>query len=443
MAHVWAARHLETRSVFALKILMPHLAEMPTFREMFFDEARLASRIRHENVARTFELTTLDDRLTLVMEWVDGSSLVRLLSPNVDEEEKERTTTPLPLRHAAKIVAETCAGLHYAHDLVDESGRPLGVVHRDVSPHNVLLTRDGRVKVTDFGVAKALGKLHMTLDGQIKGKLAYMSPEQLGGGGVDRRSDVFSLGALLYETTVGRRPFRGDHDPQLMAAILAGQYAPPSSIVRGFPRELEAIVSRALSTDPAARFPTARALGRALERWLEKSGPPLGAAQISLLVHERCSSELRERQSALSITPPPPMSTAAGGPVEAVPAVVPTPRRMPPKQTGVSLTGAICAVLVGLVLGLVVLSHVQRMRTERRAALNAAVKAPSAVLDKIPPAPKGARRPQSSEPNAEVVPVDAPAATNDLELPASSKRKPKARPKATPSAIVMPPNPYQ
>ncbi|MDF2691751.1 MAG: serine/threonine protein kinase [Labilithrix sp.] len=382
MAHVWAARHRGAGVVFALKMLLPHLAENAAFREMFFDEARIASRIHHENVARTFELADLDGLLTLVMEWVDGSSLVRMLRPGLGLEDREDLPrVALPIRHAARIVAETCAGLHAAHELVGENGRPLAVVHRDVSPHNILLTRDGRVKVTDFGVAKAIGKSHMTIAGQVKGKLAYMSPEQLIGGGIDRRSDVFALGSVLYESTTGQRPFQGEHDPQVMAAIVMGNYVPPREVIRGYPKGLEEILVRALANEPNARFPTALDLKRALDGWLATSGPPITGPQISALLQERCGMELNARIGVLSVTLPAALPASASGPhprvetggaMEVVRRPLPTPSASP-KPGGISAIAAVFAVLIGVVLGLGVLVYVKNARRERRMAAEVAV----------------------------------------------------------------------
>lgn len=425
MARVWAARHRGAGAVFALKMLMPHLAENAAFREMFFDEARIASRIRHENVARTFELVDLDGILTLVMEWVDGSSMVRMLRPGADDRD-DAPRVALPVRHAVKILAETCAGLHAAHELVGDDGRPLAVVHRDVSPHNVLLTLDGRVKVTDFGVAKAIGKSHMTIAGQVKGKLAYMSPEQLIGGGVDRRSDIFALGSVLYEATTGERPFQGEHDPQVMTAIVMGSFVPPSEIVRGYPQGLEAILMRALATEPGARYATALALKQALEAWLATSGPPVGAPQISALLHERCGQELGARMSTLSITQPAPPPAPASGPhlrVESGGAMeierrTPTPRAA--RSTGIGALGAFLAVLVGVALGLGVLLFVRNARRERRAAAELTMQAASASASAttIAPPPAGSTAPRVADgaPALDAAADDPPAPPSVVTL---------------------------
>lgn len=407
MAHVWAARHRGAGAVFALKMLMPHLAVNTAFRDMFFDEARIASRIRHENVARTFELVDLDGILTLVMEWVDGSSMIRMLRPG-PEDRDDLPLVALPVRHAVKILAETCAGLHAAHELVGDDGRPLAVVHRDVSPHNVLLTLDGRVKVTDFGVAKAIGKSHMTIAGQVKGKLAYMSPEQLVGGGIDRRSDIFALGSVLYESTTGQRPFQGEHDPQVMAAIVMGNFVPPSKIVRGYPKGLEEIVLRALSNEPDARYATALQLRQALEGWLASSGPPIGATQISLLLQERCGDELGARMGALSVTqpamapvptaPPSHPATSSGPHARISDNGMEVDRRPPParqaRSNDVSAVSTVIAVLVGIVLGLAVLLYVRNTRRERRLA------AEMAMATAVDAAPAPSAAPSSSTPSA-------------------------------------------
>jgi hypothetical protein len=298
MAEVWAARTRTNGQIVALKVLLPEVAENEQFQQMFFDEACIASRVRHPNVCETYELAHENGSLYLAMEWVDGPSLMRLLRPS-GEEEGDSPRIPIDARTAARIVADASAGLHAAHNLRGPDSRLLDVVHRDVSPHNLLVGSDGSVKVTDFGVAKALGKSHMTLAGQVKGKLAYMSPEQLVGGGLDRRSDVFALGVVLYEITTGQKPFVGEHDPQVMAAIVMGNYLAPSAIVPGYPPDLEAIVVRALASEAHERFPSAQDMQRALEAWLVASGPPLLQGHVAMLVRERCGEEVTARARAV------------------------------------------------------------------------------------------------------------------------------------------------
>jgi serine/threonine-protein kinase len=179
--------------------------------------------------------------------------------------------------------------LHAAHEQRDANGVSMQLVHRDVSPQNVLIGRDGRVTVTDFGVAKALGRAGCaTAVGTLKGKLAYMSPEQVNGASVDRRSDIFALGVLLYMATVGTHPFRRPGEPQRhMFTRLSEPLTPPSELAPGYPAELERIVTRALQRDPDQRFATAEELRGELEAWIARSGPALGSAEIAATVHER------------------------------------------------------------------------------------------------------------------------------------------------------------
>lgn len=295
MARVWAARLHGQRGfqkLVAIKTILPHLAEEPEFERMFLDEARIASGVHHPNVCEIYELGEEKRTLYLAMEWVTGDSLARVLRAS-------GKTEPVDSRVVARIVADACAGLHAAHELTDEDGRSLGVVHRDLSPHNILLTADGTAKVADFGVAKALGQLHeATSAGQLKGKIAYMAPEQVTGNPIDRRSDVFSLGCVLYEATTGQRPFRGDGDHQVMHAVLKGEVAPPTSFIRGYPQELERIVLRALSPQPILRYPTAERMRFALEELVAR-GQLVTTANVAQVVRARIGESIDRRKERI------------------------------------------------------------------------------------------------------------------------------------------------
>jgi eukaryotic-like serine/threonine-protein kinase len=297
MARVWGARQHGQRGfskLVAIKTILPHLARDPEFERMFLDEARIASGVHHPNVCEIYELGEEGHCLYLVMEWIHGDSFVHVLRPG------GKVTIPIDLRVAARVCADACAGLHAAHGLKDDFGKPLGVVHRDVSPHNVLISIDGHVKVTDFGVAKAYGQMHQaTVAGQVKGKVAYMAPEQISGGVIDRRSDVYSVGCMLYEATTGRLAFQGENDPQVMHAVIAGEYAAPSRLVPGYPAQLEQIVRRAMSPDQNARFATAEAMRLALEDWLVRSGPVLSQSQVGDVVRARSGVEVEKRRDRL------------------------------------------------------------------------------------------------------------------------------------------------
>jgi serine/threonine-protein kinase len=387
MARVWAARVRGKRDVVALKMLLPNLSENIEFRKMFFDEGNIASRVHHPNVCRTYALAEDAGLLYLAMEWVDGPSLMRVLRPG-REDVTEAARVPIRPRIAARIVADACAGLHAAHELIGDDGRPLDVVHRDVSPHNLLMSTDGTVKITDFGVAKAIGKSHMTIAGQLKGKLAYMAPEQLTGGAVDRRTDVFALGCVLYEITTGKRPFHGEHDPQVMSAIMMGQYEPPGTVIPGYPHELAIVVMRALSNEPGHRYASAEHMRQGLETYLRSSGPAVGPEQVANLVRERCGAEvaaMHARMFGPTSLAPGAAAVAAGAalaPPHAAPAVA-SPAKVesgsgameidhrPAQSRGVLYI--VTAALVGALLGVGVLSYVRSVRKAKAKATAAHV----------------------------------------------------------------------
>jgi serine/threonine-protein kinase len=292
MACVWAAKlsgHGGFSRLVAIKTVLPHLNHLD-FEDMLLDEARIAGGTHHPNVCDLLDVGKDQGVVYLVLEWVNGDSLLHLLRG-----------TPLgphgPLDYgvAARIVADGCAGLHAAHELTCIDGRPLGVVHRDVSPHNLLVSLEGVTKIADFGVAKAQGQLHQsTRAGEIRGKLAYMAPEQAGGGTVDRRADVFAMGCVLYQATLGRAPFCGENDAQIIRAVMAGSYEVPRQADPHYPPALAAIVGRALAHDPNRRYPTAEALRSALEDWLASVGSPT-TMHVAAMVRERIGSELDER----------------------------------------------------------------------------------------------------------------------------------------------------
>jgi eukaryotic-like serine/threonine-protein kinase len=453
MARVWAARVRGTGQVVALKMLLPALMENPSFHEMFFDEARIASGVRHPNVAQTYELESYDGILTIVMEWVDGGSLMRVFRPGPEQDEN-RQRVPLPFRHAARIIADACAGLHAAHEMRDANGRSLEVVHRDVSPHNVLITTSGEIKLTDFGVAKALNKSHVTIAGQIKGKLAYMSPEQLMGGGIDRRSDVFALGCVLYEITTGARPFQGDHDPQVMAAIMIGSYEPPQNIRRDYPPELAAIIARALDGDPERRFPTADHLRSALEQFLRTSGPPLTSQHIAALLDERIGPEIHARAAALgTVVPAPPRSAPQPN---SGPGAMAVDRRGAPPPSNTGFVGLALAVLIGAGIGAAVLFVVRdTMRKAKTplapasASVSATTTAPASTSAAAPTLVAEASAPPAASEDITIDDdLDASAALDAADDGAAAiKRKARPAPKASASTDEappdLPPNPFE
>src|SRR5689334_13296355 len=235
-----------------IKRLNPQFAKDPEFVAMFLDEARLAARIQHPNVVATVDVVSLEDELFLVMDYVRGESFSRLLRAA----RKKNIDTPIGV--IGGVAAGMLHGLHAAHEAKDEHGRPLAVVHRDVSPQNVLVGVDGVPRVLDFGVAKAAARIQVTRDGQMKGKLAYMAPEQLQAKGVDRRTDVFAAGIVVWEALTGRRLFDAEEASEVLRMILSEDIPPPSAVVPSIPRNVDETVMKALIRDPAKRYQTAR-----------------------------------------------------------------------------------------------------------------------------------------------------------------------------------------
>jgi len=243
----------------AIKRLHAQFAKDPDFVSMFLDEARLAARIRHPNVIGTLDVVALEGELFLVMEYVPGESLARLWRTTFDT----GRTIPLPIVSA--ILVGVLDGLHAAHEATDDNDEPLGIVHRDVSPHNILVGSDGIARVLDFGVAKAAGRLQSTHNGQLKGKISYMAPEQVQGT-VDRTSDVYSASVVLWEALTGKRLFFAETQAKTLANVLYPRVEAPGKIVRSISPELDAIVMRGLDPNPAGRFASAREMGQALQR---------------------------------------------------------------------------------------------------------------------------------------------------------------------------------
>ena len=294
----------------AIKRLHAQFARDPEFVSMFLDEARLAARIRHPNVVPTLDVVATGGELFLVMDYVPGESLARLI----------RTATSLgqlvPPRITVAIMSGVLRGLHAAHEATNERGEALGIVHRDVSPQNVLVGTDGQARVLDFGVAKAVGRLQTTRDGKLKGKLAYMAPEQLRGHAVDRRTDIFAASTVLWEALTGRRLFKGDNEGAIVTKILEGAVVPPSSVIldgdadeptMAFIRAVDAIALKGLAADPNKRFASAREMATALEQAV----PPAGMSEVSEWVEQFAKEVLVTRarlvadiESNSAVSPP-------------------------------------------------------------------------------------------------------------------------------------------
>jgi serine/threonine protein kinase len=245
----------------AIKRLHPHLAREPEFIEMFLEEARLAARIHHPNVVPILEIGESDQGYYIVMEYVEGDTLGRLLARSA------QTGVRLPVKVGLRVVIDMLAGLDAAHERKDDNDNPLGIVHRDISPQNVLVGVDGSARLSDFGVARATSKLSTTRTGQLKGKLAYMAPEQAKGSkDIDRRADIFASGIVLWEVLACRRLFKGNGEADTLNRVLNEPIPPLRSAAPTIPAALEAVVAKALDRDRDKRYATAAEFADALER---------------------------------------------------------------------------------------------------------------------------------------------------------------------------------
>ncbi len=274
----------------AIKRIHPHLIEDDSFVQMFLDEARVAARISHPNVATVFELGKHDDSYWIAMEYFEP---LRELMRRTEE-----IGSVMPPEIACRIIADA-EGLHAAHELTGKNGERLNLVHRDVTPHNLFVTYDGTTKVVDFGIAKFSSRMSSTRAGTLKGKLAYMSPEQVHGEQIDRRTDIFALGVVLWELTTGQRLFRMESDLDTLAKVQECNVQKPSTIVRGYPIDLEKIVMKALSKNRGERFKTAREFSRALQGLLMRRGLFIASDEVSGYVRRSSKRRIQKREAHL------------------------------------------------------------------------------------------------------------------------------------------------
>ncbi len=245
-----------------VKLIKADLAEDPEFISMFLEEARLSARLNHPNVVQTNEVGEHGSRYYISMEYLEGQPYSRIVN-------RMGRDKGLPLGMSLRILGDVLAGLQYAHDLRDFDGKPLEVVHRDVTPHNIFVTYDGGVKVVDFGIAKAMNSSHETRTGMLKGKVGYMAPEQARGERCDRRADVFSVGVMLWEAAVGRRMWKGLSEVQVLHQLLAGDIPRPRALRSDISEHLEAIILKSLAVDRQNRYPSAAALQADLDELLD------------------------------------------------------------------------------------------------------------------------------------------------------------------------------
>ncbi len=295
MAEIFLAKQVGVEGFeknVVIKRMLQHLSSVPDFVSMFLDEARLAARLSHPNIVTISDLGHADGCYYICMEYLAGEDFSTMLRTSARRREY------VPLNISLRVLAEAARGLDFAHGFTDAQGKPLNIVHRDISPSNIFVTYTGQVKVLDFGIAKAESRVTNTTAGVVKGKYMYMAPEQARSGGVDRRADVFSLGVSLYEALTNVRPFARDNDLAILNAVLKCEYRPPRELRPDLPVELEQVVLKALMLDPALRYQSGAELASDLERFLAATTSGSGATQLSQFMHaffgpERVASKTR------------------------------------------------------------------------------------------------------------------------------------------------------
>jgi TonB family protein len=374
MAEVWKARMRGVegfQKIVAIKKILPHLSDNQDFIEMFVDEAKLAAQLNHNNIIHIYDLGKIQSSYYIAMEFVDGYDLKNILR------RAEETDQPMSVELALFVVSKVAAALDYAHRKRDFEDREMGLVHRDVSPQNVLISQEGDIKLCDFGIAKAASKASHTQAGALKGKLQYMSPEQAWGRHVDRRSDIFALATVMFEMLTARKLFGGDNELSILDQVRAARVQPPSLYNDDVTPAIDAIVLKALQLDPDNRYQTAGEMAREIDAILYDFKPTPTSADLAIYMHRISSPEpvaapapasqpvpveppvvpaptpvLRAPSMTIATPPPPVVPVAAPAPVPAPePVAASTPlAQEPPKKKPVALfaaAGAIVVVLAG------------------------------------------------------------------------------------------------
>ena len=407
-----------------LKALLADLATEPYALTMFLDEVRIAAQLNHPNVVQTYEVGTEGDRHVMVMEYLEGQSLSAIVK------RAEQLGSRPPARLLLRVIMNALEGLHYAHELSAYDGAPLELVHRDVSPQNIFVTYDGQVKVLDFGIAKAASSSTHTATGVVKGKIAYMAPEQTVADAIDRRADIYSVGSMLWAVAAGLKLWKDTPDVQIMRRVINGDVPTPQSVNPGCDNELNRIVMKALALDPGQRYQTALEMQHDLERYAELSGGAVKQKEIAQFVtglFEDTRAKLKhliERQLALvsaeetphaSLSPTP--SRIRNSPAHGVEAS--RPSQDPTVLHGGTGKRSGFFILIGIV-GLLVAAGVLflRLRPELAPWNTAASEAkPAEVPSTSAPAPTGATLQFSASP------PEAKLFLDDQELPSNPASK--------------------
>ncbi|MBK7858675.1 MAG: serine/threonine protein kinase [Archangiaceae bacterium] len=314
MAEIFLARQAGLEGfekTIVIKRIRPHLSKQASFVKMFLNEAKLAAQLNHPNIVQIYDLGKIGESYFIAMEYIFGRDMRRII-PKADS-----LGIPFPMVYALKIASSVCEGLYYAHQKVDLYGNPLNIVHRDVTPENIFVSFDGTVKVLDFGIAKAANQIEQTRAGEIKGKLSYMSPEQCMGKLLDCRSDLFSLGVVLYEWLTGFKLFTGDSEVAILKSITEGKIYAPSYFKADIPEAVEAILMKALEKDREKRYQTAWEMQYDLDQFLSQYEFTPSNIHLSNFLKQLFNDELEEEKKRIGRTVTP------AGPGEIVDRVVP------------------------------------------------------------------------------------------------------------------------
>ncbi|MBK6685443.1 MAG: protein kinase [Deltaproteobacteria bacterium] len=298
MAEIWLARQRGLAGFnrfVVIKKILNHLSEQETFVKMFLDEARTSAQLNHPNVVQIYDLGRESDSYYIAMEFIAGENLAAIAWRGM------KRGRPFPPTYAARVIADGCKALYYAHHLRGSDGQALEIVHRDISPQNILVTYEGEVKVVDFGIAKAASKTEHTKTGMLKGKFSYMSPEQCLGAPVDQRSDIFALGILLYELCTGKRLFKHESELMILEMITKRSVVPPSQVAPGISQRLEDIIMKALEKETAARFQTGQEMQIALEDYLREEAESAANADVAAYMRELFADKIEEKRKLKEI----------------------------------------------------------------------------------------------------------------------------------------------
>ncbi|MEE2961449.1 MAG: serine/threonine-protein kinase [Myxococcota bacterium] len=311
MAEVFLARRSGVAGFekeIVIKRIRPHLNEQKSFVNMFLGEAKLATQLTHPNIVQIYDLGRIDNSYFIAMEYIPGRDMSAIIPKT------KSNNVPFPVEYVLKIASSLCEALHYAHNKKDIVGNSLEIVHRDVSPENIRIAWTGTVKILDFGIAKAATQVHETKVGEIKGKLCYMSPEQVLGQDVDSRSDIFALGCVMYEAITGFKLYSGNNDLEIMNKIIDGKVYPPSYFRNDVPEEVERIIMKALAKERRKRFQSAFEMQLTIDKFLTTNEFTPSSIHLANFLKQQFQAELdaehtRRRNQPLSPSPtrtPPP-----------------------------------------------------------------------------------------------------------------------------------------